>query len=282
MLSVGPVSVSVAVFALAVAIAAIVGAMVARRHSVRARPGVASLILDIVLIGLLAARIGFVIEWLPRYLEAPWSILRIDDGGFAVWPGVLAATAFAIWRARRAPAIRRPLGAAMLAGWASWALLSGSLFLINQTALPLPVTELARLDGSTTTLAALKGKPMVVNLWATWCPPCRREMPLLAEAQQTRSGITFVFVNQGEGHEKIQRYLSTEHLQLQNVLLDPFGEVGRTVGSRALPTTLIFDASGTLIRTHIGEFSRASLAATLRRIAPKTAGEHSSGSDSDA
>src|SRR5699024_2330739 len=197
MLSVGPWSLSLVLFLIALAVSVTVGVVVARRSATGGAAKVASSVIDIVLVGVLAARIGFVIEWLPQYLTNPWSILRIDDGGFSVWPGIVVASLFALWRARRTPAIRRPLGAAMLAGWISWALLSGSLFLMQQTALKLPTTDLMRLDGSPTNLVALSGKPMVVNLWATWCPPCRREMPLLADAQQRRPDVTFVFLNQG-------------------------------------------------------------------------------------
>jgi thiol-disulfide isomerase/thioredoxin len=264
MLNIGAWPLSVVAFLISLAVSAGAGALVARRSSAHAKPKMLPLIIDMALVGLLAARIGFVIEWLPQYLEAPWSILRIDDGGFSVLPGILAVAAFAIWRANRTPAIRRPLGAAMLAGWVAWVLLSGSLFLIRRPAPSLPTTELVRLDGSPVSLAALGGEPMIVNLWATWCPPCRREMPLLADAQRQRPDLTFVFVNQAEGRAEIRRYLRTEHLRLKNVLLDAFATTGRELGSQALPTTLFFDAGGTLVDTHVGAFSKASLAARLQ------------------
>ncbi|HAQ27862.1 MAG TPA: peroxiredoxin, partial [Pseudomonas sp.] len=110
------------------------------------------------------------------------------------------------------------------------------------------------------------GKPLVVNLWATWCPPCRREMPVLAEAQRTESDVTFLFVNQGEGERVIADFLDTEGLGLENVLLDTGGRLGQHVGSTALPTTLFYDAEGRQVGSHLGELSRASLARALERL----------------
>lgn len=106
---------------------------------------------------------------------------------------------------------------------------------------------------------------MVVNLWATWCPPCRREMPMLAAAQQEYDEVTFVFVNQGEGRGEIKGYLDQNGLALDNVLLDTRGALGQTVGSMALPTTLFYDANGRLADTHLGELSRATLARGIQR-----------------
>ncbi len=274
MLSVGPWPVSTVMFLIALAVAAAVGAAVAHRSPAGTKPKMLPVIIDIALIGLVAARLGFVIEWLPLYLAHPWTILRIDDGGFAVWPGVAGAAVFAVWRERRTPSLRWPLGAAMLAGWLSWALLNGAVFFIQQSAPTLPMAQLARLDRSPVSLATLGGKPMVVNLWATWYPPCRREMPVLAAAQRRRPDVRFVFVNQGEGRARIRRYLRAEHLQLKNVLLDPFASVGRTVGSQALPTTLFFDASGKLVDFHTGAFSKATLAARLSDFGQLTAHNH--------
>ena len=118
-------------------------------------------------------------------------------------------------------------------------------------------------------LAALAaGKPMVVNLWATWCPPCRREMPVLAAAQKQETGVSFVFVNQGEAGAgaTAQRYLSIEKIELTNVLLDQGARLGREVGSGSLPTTLFYDANGRLVDTHLGQLSAASLASKLSKL----------------
>lgn len=271
MVSLGPFPMSLVVLLVALAIAAL-----AARTFVKSAPGQPavkpfSTILDMLMVGVVAARLGFVLAWLPQYLADPWSIIRIGDGGFSIWAGVLAGLAFGAWRARNIPALRRPLLFGAAAGLASWAVLGGALLLMQQSAVKLPATELGRLDGGSARLSAMTGRPMVVNLWATWCPPCRREMPVLAKAQATRGDVTFAFVNQGESRAQIRDYLRASQLQLDNVLLDPFSAVSQESGSRGLPTTLFFDADGRLVDTHMGELTDAGLAVKLQRLGPAPA-----------
>jgi thiol-disulfide isomerase/thioredoxin len=128
----------------------------------------------------------------------------------------------------------------------------------------LPTLELKTLAGKGATLASVsQGKPMVVNLWATWCPPCRREMPVLAEAQQRETEVIFALVNQGEDQARILRYLNSSQLKLENVLIDSSSALGHAIGSTALPISLFYDASGHLVDTHVGALSTATLAAKL-------------------
>ena len=272
MISVGPLPMTLMVLLVALAIAIAVGWLVARRARARPPAKVMPTIVDMLFVGVVAARLGFVIEWLPQYLADPWSIIRIGDGGFSIWAGVLAGLGFGAWRARKAQPLRRPLAYGAVAGLASWAVLAGALLMMQQSVLKLPATELTTLEGATTNLSALSGKPMVVNLWATWCPPCRREMPVLARAQARHSDVEFAFVNQGEPAQVVNEYLADSDLHLRNVLLDLFSSVSREAGSRGMPTTLFFDADGRLVDTHMGELSEASLAQTLQRLgaAPPT------------
>lgn len=103
----------------------------------------------------------------------------------------------------------------------------------------------------------------MINLWATWCPPCRREMPVLERAQHQRPDVTFLFVNQAESMQSVSTFLATQGLTLDNVLFDASGRLGQAVGSMALPTTLFYRADGRLINSHLGELSQASLARAM-------------------
>lgn len=147
--------------------------------------------------------------------------------------------------------------------WAAVAWISQQL---QQAAPDLPDLNLESMAGETVALQGVRGQPAVVNLWATWCPPCRREMPLLQRAQQTHERIHIVFVNQGEERALVAGYLQDQSLQLRNVLLDPLHQYSEHTGARGLPTTFFYDAEGRLVDTHLGELSEKLLAGYLDRL----------------
>lgn len=226
-----------------------------------------NLLSDMLIAALLAARLAFVVTWFALYRAAPWSMIDIRDGGFTPWAGILAALLLAIWRGWRNPAIRAPLMLVLTAGTLAWGAMFGIQHLLRSEPAVLPAMTLTTVAGEQTELARLAGgKPMVVNLWASWCPPCHREMPLLAAMQKQQSDVTFVFVNQGEEPTVVQRYLNDSRFDLSNVLLDRDAGLGKAVGSMALPTTLFYDRDGRLVDTHLGELSAASLANKFKQI----------------
>ncbi len=131
----------------------------------------------------------------------------------------------------------------------------------------LPRVPLVTLEGAPVDLPTFaKGQPTVVNLWATWCPPCREEMPMLALAQERETAVRFVFANQGESAAVVRRYLYEEILALDNVLLDAASALRPAVGARGLPTTLFYDAEGRLVARHVGAISKAALASKLKLL----------------
>ena len=166
--------------------------------------------------------------------------------------------------------LRRALLLVVLAIGLAWIALPGALRFGNDPSIQsLDALPVALLSGPANGLVGrAAGRPLVVNLWATWCGPCRHEMPLLADAQRRRTDVAFAFANQGEDAATAQRYLADSGLALDHVLLDPGKAIGAATGSRALPITLFYAADGRLVDTHVGALTAGSLEAALRRITP--------------
>lgn len=222
------------------------------------------------LLGLLAARLGFVIDYWAQYQDAPLQALDIRDGGFLVWVGVLAVLLGGLYQGWRKSHLRKPLAVGLGSGLLFWLVASLGLSTYEQS-VQQPDITLRDAAGQPVRLADYRGKPMVVNLWATWCPPCRREMPVLQAAQNEREDMVFLFVNQQEDLQTVNHFLTSQSLTLNNLLFDESGELAKQVGSVALPTTLFYDGEGRRVGNHLGELSRASLARYLEAIGPERA-----------
>lgn len=221
------------------------------------------------LIGLVAARLGHLVSNAAAYLASPMSMLDVRDGGWHAAAGAVAGGAWLVWRGWQLPACRRPLAIAALTGSLVWA--AGMLLVNRDTAAPMPTIALTTLDGGqgTDLRAAAAGRPAVVNLWASWCGPCRQEMPALAAAQQREAGVAFLFVNQGESEAAIRAYLAQLGVPLREVLLDRGSQMGPAVGSQGLPTTLFYDAQGVLVDVHFGVLNSAAIDSRLRSLRPR-------------
>ena len=268
-LQIGPLSLPYSVLLTLVAIA--LGGFVANRLARAAGIEVEPTLTYMLLVGLVAARLAFVLRWRDQYFDLPLSILNVRDGGWEPTAGVVMALLFGLQRAHRRAGLRKPvLAAAFTTG--TVLLLGGiATFMMAPSAAPLPPLTLSSLEGRSVSLADFAGKPTVVNLWATWCPPCRREMPALQQAQAANPDVNIVFVNQGEEAATIVAFLDRQGLALSNVLVDPQSSTGAALGHSALPTTLFFDAHGRLASTRIGELSQATLTqrlASLRAASP--------------
>lgn len=243
----------------------IVSLFVGKRLASTQQTEIDSALFNTLITGVLAARLAFVIKFWASYQLTPLSIIDIRDGGFYPWVGVAAGCCVAIWYAWRNTSLRRNLLLALVAGACTAGLGSASVWTLRPAPsdIRLPAGIFTTLDGNTMRFNAFLGKPVVINLWASWCPPCRREMPMLQQAQADSSDVVFVFANQGETADTVRQYLSSEHVNIHNVILDAEMKVAKHAGAMAFPTTLFFDRKGRLKNIRMGELSAASLAQRL-------------------
>ena len=217
------------------------------------------------LLGFASSRLVFLAGAADAYLASPWSVLDLRDGGWSPWAGAGAALGLLAWRGWRAAALRRALALAAAAALAFWALASTLLGVHERP--ELPQLALQASDGATTPLRALvQGQPTVINLWASWCAPCRAELPAFAAAQQRSPELRFLFINQGEDVATVQRFVAAQPFALDGVWLDRGSLLGPAIGSTGLPTTLFVDASGRIVERHFGMLSAPSLARRLRAL----------------
>lgn len=265
--SVGPWLFAVGMLALALGLVAAfaVATFLKRRGYADVEPALWGLLL----LSLLLARVAWVLRWWPAYRLSPWDALDVRDGGFSMLAGVAAlVVATLIWMWRR-PLLRRALPISVAAGMAAWALVGLAAWQLRETRhAPLPEITLRHLDGSPTTLAEHRGTPLVVNLWATWCGPCREEMPMLVQASHDMAGVRFVFVDQGESSSAVRAFLQRERLAPAHVLIDSANGLSQHYQAPGYPTTLFIDASGRLRDMRVGPLTAASLRVHLQHIAP--------------
>ena len=221
-------------------------------------------------LGLLSARAAHVLIHAQPYLAQPWSVLDLRDGGWEDSVGVIVAAAWLARQTRGQPALRRPLAWGTVAGMFGWAVGSMAALAVGGQPMqaPAPAVSVVALEGGHTKLLpeVLDGRPAVVNLWATWCGPCRAEMPVLDAARRHEKDVRFILVNQGESAAVVHAYLQREGLAAEGVWLDEALALGPAVGSRGLPTTLFFDAQGRRVDAHLGALNAAALQVRLRRL----------------
>lgn len=117
-------------------------------------------------------------------------------------------------------------------------------------------------------LRALRGHPVVVNLWASWCDPCRYELPFLQrQAVKRGARVAFLGVNSGDNRDAA-RALSARFPMPYPSFEDPRQSVAGRFGARGLPATAFYDARGKLVLVHQGVFaSEAKLAEEIERYA---------------
>jgi peroxiredoxin len=122
-----------------------------------------------------------------------------------------------------------------------------------------PDFELADLSGKFVRLSDLQGKPVLINFWATWCAPCRTEMPAFQRAyDQYGQEFEILAVNFAEPEEAVQAFVDELEITFP-VLLDPQAEVQGLYRVRGYPTTVLIDQTGVVQIYHVGYLSETQL-----------------------
>ncbi len=132
-----------------------------------------------------------------------------------------------------------------------------------------PGLDLERLGGGRVDLNGLRGRPVIINFWASWCAPCRSEMPDLISAWRKHAdqGLEILAVNltDQERRKDVVRFVADLGMPFP-VLLDTDGKARETYALASLPTTVFLDSAGIVRSLHSGPLTRSALARGLEAI----------------
>lgn len=135
---------------------------------------------------------------------------------------------------------------------------------------PAPTVAFTTAAGKPATLGDFKGKPTVVNLWATWCAPCLREMPSLVKLHaQFADALTVAAVAEDHGGSKVVAPFIAQHdLDALAIYLDPKGALAQAFEVTGLPTSIVLDAEGRVVGKVEGaaDWSSAAMLGVLRPL----------------
>ncbi len=141
---------------------------------------------------------------------------------------------------------------------------------------PAPQVGFTDADGKPASLADFTGKPALVNLWATWCQPCLREMPSLDRLQSELDGkLTVAAVSEDRaGAGRVGPFVAAMGLKKLKIYLDPKAELGHAFAVRGLPTSIVIDAGGRVVGRVEGpaEWDGATMRAVLQPLLDSAAG----------
>jgi peroxiredoxin len=147
--------------------------------------------------------------------------------------------------------------------------LGGSFFLVanghanvNPPVIGQPMSDirLKNLDGQQVSLADYKGKAVLINAWATWCPPCKAEMPAIEAYYQAHQAEGFVVlaINDGESQNQVKSFISDRGFTFP-VLLDPNASLLNALGIHDFPTSILVGRDGNVKGIHVGMFTEEQL-----------------------
>ena len=130
---------------------------------------------------------------------------------------------------------------------------------------PAPDFEWTSLDGQTLRLSAYRGKVVVVNFWATWCPPCREEMPALQRVAASEPDVVVLEVDLMEPGDKARSFLDSLGLDRLQPVLDGDGATTRRFGVLSLPSTFFIDKTGVIRHLELTAMSEAQIRTGIQK-----------------
>jgi thiol-disulfide isomerase/thioredoxin len=150
-----------------------------------------------------------------------------------------------------------------------------STFVCAETGLPAPPFTARTLDGETLTNASLRGHIVLLQFWATWCPYCRQDQPIVDRLERmfAPDGLTVLTFDSGESESTVRSYLR-ENPRAARVALDPDKRASKAYGSHGVPFYVLLDKSGNILDTQNGSGGEASLLDLLKSagLSPATSG----------
>jgi cytochrome c biogenesis protein CcmG/thiol:disulfide interchange protein DsbE len=134
---------------------------------------------------------------------------------------------------------------------------------------PAPDFILTTFKGTTISLEDLRGKPVVINFWASWCPPCRIEAPLIERTWRVykNRGLIFLGVNIQDRKQDALNYIREFDITYPNGP-DPTGEISIDYGVSGLPVTFFVARDGEIVRRWVGAIERSVLISSIEEIMP--------------
>jgi len=137
-----------------------------------------------------------------------------------------------------------------------------------------PDFRASSLEGDTLQLASFRGQVVIVDFWASWCPPCREQLERLASLEKEIPGVVVLAVNVDTRRDKVDRYVRRAQMP-RRVLLDPQGAVAGKYGVQGMPWTVLVDPQGQVVsaRGGWGAAEVPQLVAEVRRLQHRGQGD---------
>lgn len=144
---------------------------------------------------------------------------------------------------------------------------STSPFNKKTSSIPALNFTLKDLDGKEVSLKDLKGKKVFLNFWATWCPPCRGEMPEIEKIyeESKNSDLVIIAVNIGEDRDTVKAFMDKNNYKFK-VLLDSNNDIATNYQISAIPTSFFIDKDGKIVNKNVGAMNYADMMANIKAL----------------